>query len=307
MQPDFKFTVFTPMKKIIIAGGSGFLGSYITKRFRSLGYKVTIVSRSGDVGWSSVDLRNALDGADVLINLAGRSINCRHNPANKHEILFSRVNSTMALAEAMKHCGQPPHLWINASAVGIYPLSEHSPMTEDVTRSSNSFIAEVVSSWENAFFTSVIPGLRKVALRTSVVLGGNGGAFPVLKKLVSWGLGGIQGSGRQMFSWIHVEDYFRVLMFIMDNDKLEGPVNCTAPNPVSNNKLMYVLRKSMKRSLGLPAPAFLVRLGSLLIGTEASLALDSVNVAPGKLMKSHFQFKYPSIDLAVLDLIHIHD
>lgn len=295
------------MKKIIIAGGSGFLGSYIGKRFRSLGYKVTTISRSGEIGWNPIDLHNALEGANVLINLAGSTINCRHTPTNKRNILFSRVNSTMTLAGAMKSCKHPPHLWINASAVAIYSSSEHTPASESSTRYAGSFMSEVVSSWEDAFFTSVIPGLRKVALRTSVVLGGDGGAFPVMRKLAGWGLGGAQGSGRQMFSWIHIEDYFRVLTFIMENETIEGPVNCTSPNPVSNNRLMYVIRKSMKRSLGLAAPAFFVQLGAILMRTEASLVLDSVNVIPAKLLKANFHFKYPSIDLAVLDLNHVHE
>src|SRR5665647_120702 len=227
------------MKKIVIAGGTGFIGTYLDMRFRERGYKVVLVSRSKlHVTWELTALTDALNKADILINLAGKSINCRHNPTNKKAILESRIRTTELLGEAILNCAQAPKLWINASATGVYKLSINHPMSEDETELGNDFLDEVVTSWEKTFFGFELASTRQVALRTSVVLGKDGGALGPFVWLTRFGLGGKQASGTQMFSWIHLEDYFRVVLFLQEKDALQGVFNCTAPHPISNDVFM---------------------------------------------------------------------
>lgn len=292
------------MKKVVIAGGSGFIGTYLAKRFKRSGYKVFIVSRAPQhVSWNSVDLAEVLEDATLIINLAGRSINCRHNEINRNEIINSRVIATKAIGNAIRECKNPPALWVNASATGIYKASGNQPMTEERTIFANDFLAEVVREWEKAFFDFQLPQTRQVALRTSVVLGRNGGALKPLATLTRLGLGGKQGNGRQQFSWIHQEDYFRILLFLIENQALNQVINCTAPTPVSNNALMYTLRKKLKVTIGIPAPEFAIRIGAKLMGTEPDLILGSSMVVPKRLLDAGFQFHYPTLDIALIDLL----
>jgi uncharacterized protein (TIGR01777 family) len=292
------------MKKVVIAGGTGFIGSYLRKRFQLSGYRVLIISReSGYVSWNPVEIKNALEDAELVINLAGKSIHCRHNEVNQRAIVVSRVNATKSIGDAIKACVNPPRLWINASATGIYKPSLNHPMLEDELNLGTDFLSEVVREWEKIFFSYKFTETRQVALRTSVVLGRGGGALKPLITLIRFGLGGRQGNGKQMFSWIHEEDYFRSLLFLLENPSLNGIVNCTSPAPVSNNELMYTLRIKHHMEFGLPAPKLAVKLGALLFDMEPELILNSSFVMPKRLTDSGFQFHYPTLDLALIDLV----
>lgn len=292
------------MKKVVLAGGTGFIGWYVAKRFRESGFQVVIVSREdGDASWSHTDLKEAVDGSELVLNLAGKSINCRHNQENKRLILNSRLNTTQLIGLAINDCAIKPRLWINASAVGIYKPTISKPVTENESELGTDFLAEVVSQWENEFFSFKSTDMHQVALRTSVVLGRDGGALEPLILLSQFGLGGKQADGKQMFSWIHEEDYFRVLLFLMDNPNLNNVINCTAPNPVSNKNFMQALRRAMHIAIGLSAPKFAIQLGSALIGTEPELILNSSYVIPERLLNAGFKFKFPTVDVALKDLI----
>lgn len=292
------------MKKIVIAGGTGFIGSYLSKRFWEKSYRVLVVSRNPEhVSWDLNDLIPALNGAEMVINLAGKSINCRHNEVNKKAILESRINATLSIGNAIGACKNPPKLWINASAAGIYRPSVDLAMKEDEPELGTDFLAEVVTQWENTFFQFQLPETRQVALRTSVVLGSDGGALMPLVWLSRFGLGGKQGDGNQMFSWIHVEDYYRILLFLYENDTLNGIVNCTSPAPVSNADFMLSLRQKLHVPVGIPAPKFAVELGAKLIGTEPELILNSSFVLPNRLMHAGFTFLFPDVGMALQNLL----
>lgn len=292
------------MKKIVIAGGTGFIGSYLSKRFWEKSYRVLVVSRNSEhISWDLNDLIPALNGAEMVINLAGKSINCRHNEENRKAILESRINTTVSIGNAIKACKNPPKLWINASAAGIYRPSVDLAMKEDEPELGTDFLAEVVSQWEKTFFQFQLPETRQVALRTSVVLGSDGGALMPLVWLSRFGLGGKQGDGNQMFSWIHVEDYYRIILFLYENDTLNGIVNCTSPAPVSNADFMLNLRQKLHVPFGIPAPKIAVELGAKLIGTEPELILNSSFVTPNRLMHAGFTFLYPDVGVALQNLL----
>lgn len=292
------------MKKVVIAGGTGFIGSYLAKRFSETGYQVLIVSRNPEhVSWKPIDLTEAFENAEIVINLAGKSINCLYTEENKKAIIDSRVNTTIWIGNSILACKKPPKLWINASATGIYKSSVDYAMTEDETELGTGFLADVVHQWEKVFFGFRLTGTRKIALRTSVVLGKKGGALAPLAWLSRLGLGGRQGDGNQMFSWIHVEDYFRIIQFISVNESLSGVVNCTSPDPVSNTRFMHSVRKAVRIPAGITAPEFAVRLGAKIIGIEPELILNSTYVIPKRLIDSGYKFIFPDTDKALTDLL----
>jgi uncharacterized protein (TIGR01777 family) len=290
--------------KIIITGASGFIGKYFSDNLIKEGNDVIHISRSSDIyNWKPENLLSTINGADVLINLAGRSINCRHNRKNKSDILSSRLVSTRLLSDVVSACKNPPKLWINASASGIYSHAVSEPHTENSVNYASDFLSQVVQSWENAFFSPQHSSTRKVALRFSVVLGKNGGALQPLKLLTRMGLGGKQGHGKQMFSWIHIADLYRIIDLVIKNTSVNGVINCSAPNPVSNADLMKTLRKKMGMKIGLPAPAFAVRIGTFLIGTDSNLVLKSNNVVSARLSEYGFEFLYNNINEALEHLL----
>lgn len=292
------------MKKIVIAGGTGFIGTFLNMRFREMGYKVFIVSRNPEgISWNPADLTSAFENAELVVNLAGKSINCRHTQANKTAILDSRINSTSLIGNAIKACKIPPKLWVNASATGIYKPSLSLPMTEDEDVLGTDFLSEVVSQWEKIFFDFQLPDTRQITLRTSVVLGKDGGALSPLVLLTRFGLGGKQAEGTQMFSWIHQEDYFRILLFLMKNTDEQGIFNCTAPQPVSNKEFMLSLQQSLHVPFGIPAPRFVIEFAAKFIGTEPELILNSSYVIPKRLSVIGYQFRFPLIDKALSDLL----
>lgn len=292
------------MKKVVIAGGTGFIGSYLARRFVDTGYQVLIISRDPKhVSWKPVDLIESFENADMVINLAGKSINCRHTDENKKEIIESRINTTLWIGNAILAGKNPPKLWINSSACGIYKHSVDQPMTEDLTELGTDFLSDVVRQWEKTFLGFHLPTTRKVVLRTSVVLGKNGGAILPLARLSRIGLGGRQAEGSQIFSWIHIEDYFQILIFLAENDSIKGIINCTSPHPVTNNDLMRTIRKTLGVPFGIPAPKFAINLGAKIIRTEPELILNSSYVIPKRLLESGYHFKFPDIEKALVDLL----
>lgn len=293
------------MKKIIIAGGSGFIGRYLQKKYEQEGHKVIVISRQKNhLNWTDTNgLQLALENADLLINLAGKSVDCRYTPKNKAAILSSRIETTQQLGAAIQKCFNPPKVWMNSSTATIYRHEEVRANTESTGIIGEGFSVGVATAWEKQFFSFKLPETRQVALRIAIVLGNEGGAFVPLKNLVKWGLGGAQGNGLQMFSWLHIEDLKNSIDFIMQHSEITGAINCVSPNAIPNKTMMHALRKALHQPIGLPAPKWLLQLGARLIHTETELVLKSRWVYPETLLNKGFQFKYPSIELALADLI----
>lgn len=296
--------------KIIIAAGTGFLGQNLEKYFTGKGDHVYILTRNpkreNEIYWDAKTLgewKNSLEKADVLINLTGKSVDCRYHEKNRSEINSSRINSTRILQEAVNSCMVPPKIWLNASSATIYVHSEKHLNTEKNGIIGDDFSMNICKSWEEEFFKIKKEGLRKVALRTSIVLGNNGGAFPKLKMITKLGLGGKQGRGSQMVSWIHIDDFCRAIDWIIQHPHAEGAINITAPSPLSNEMMMRKLRKQFKAPFGLNAPVWQLELASIFMKTETELLLKSRYVYPEKLIHSGFQFSYSTFDEAILKLL----
>ena len=291
-------------KRIVIAGGTGFIGKYFAENFQSLGYEVQIISRGTNyINWENTRaIKEALDGAELLINLAGKSVNCRYNAKNKKEILNSRTHTTQVLGNALHECRKTPALWINSSTATIYRHAEDRPMAEKHGEIGSGFSVDVAKAWEETFFNFKLAQTRQVALRIAIVLGDSGGVMNPYKNLVRFGLGGNQGSGRQMFSWIHIEDLFQIILFLMKNKELEGTFNCSSPNPVTNRELMAHLRRSMDKQFGIPTPAWMLKMGAILIRTETELVLKSRWVIPERLEQAGYRFKYSHLENALKEI-----
>ncbi|HNI99898.1 MAG TPA: TIGR01777 family oxidoreductase, partial [Leptospiraceae bacterium] len=256
-------------RKIVLAGGTGFIGKYFQKRYEDMGYKVMIISRQKEcIGWNQTSaILDALENSEMLFNLAGRSVDCRYNERNKEEILKSRTETTGILGEAVLNCRNPPALWINSSTATIYRHSEDRPMTETDGEIGTGFSVNTALAWEKAFFDFNLPQTRQIALRMAIVLGRDGGVMIPFKNLVLFGLGGRQGDGKQMFSWIHIADLFSIVQFLKQNSELKGIYNCSSPNPVSNEELMKKFRKIMNVRFGLPSPKLLLEICAFMIRT----------------------------------------
>ena len=288
-----------------MAGGTGFTGRYLQQRFGTMGYEVIVISRQEKhINWNDTGaITAALNGAVMLINLAGKSVDCRYNEKNKKEIYDSRINTTRILGDAVLACSSPPQLWINSSTATIYRHARDRPMTESTGEIGSGFSVGIATSWEKTFFGFDLPATRQVALRMAIVLGKDAGVIPPLMNLVRFGLGGKQGSGKQMFSWIHIEDLFNVIVFIQQNPGLSGVFNTAAPGPVTNKTLMQLLRKHMGVRIGLPTPAWLLAMGAVLIKTETELVLKSRWVLPQRLSAAGFRFQFPELDTALKDIL----
>ncbi len=302
------------MKKLIISGGSGFLGSLLTDYFCERFDEIMLLSRKFSkphknirtVTWDATSLtgwERELENADVVINMAGRSVDCRYTEQNKRSIMDSRVETTALLGKAISLCDHPPKLWLNSSTATIYRHSLNKEMTEQNGEIGTGFSVSVAQAWENALFSSSTPSTRKIALRTSIVLGKEGGALSPIKKITKLGLGGKQGSGNQKFSWIHQLDFVRSLDFLIQHPAIEGPINIVAPKPTSNTHLMQLMRKNLGMPFGIPAPKPILELGAYIIRTETELLLKSRNVIPQRLLEAGFKFKYPQLDDALNELL----
>lgn len=309
------------MRRMVIAGGSGFLGGVLAEYFRKLEYQIVILTRSLHsaipgircVIWDGENLGDwarELDGADTLINLAGLSVNCRYNTRNRRRILDSRLDSTRVLGEAIAGCARPPRVWLNSSTATIYrhnfgPAWDESGEIAGSPEAKDIFSVEVATAWENIFNEAKTPGTRKVLLRSAMVLGlGGNSVFPALRRLVRSGLGGKMGSGRQYVSWIHQEDYCRAVEWILAHDDISGPVNIAAPNPLTNADMMRTFREVCRMPIGLPAALWMLEIGAFFLRTETELIIKSRRVIPGRLSKGGFQFRYAFIRDAFEDLCH---
>lgn len=305
--------------KIVIAGGSGFLGTALSDRWapqhevivlkRRLGaannrYHAPEAGPAAEVIWDGVtpgEWTKALEGADLLLNLAGKSVNCRYTEANKTAVMQSRVDSTRVLGDAVAACRVPPRVWMNASSATIYPHATGSPRDERFEDLADDFSVQVCKAWEAAFFGSPAPHTRKIALRMAIVLGDDGALVPYTR-LARLGLGGMQGSGDQMFSWIHIDDVAGIIEWLLRNDST-GIYNLAAPNAVTNAELMRRIRETVGVPFGIPAPAWLLGIAAAVIGTETELLLKSRWVLPGRLFQEGYRFSFGHIDEALRDLL----
>jgi uncharacterized protein (TIGR01777 family) len=319
-----------PRLRIVIPGGSGQVGQMLARHFQQQGHHVTVLTRGPYTApWQTVhwDGETAglwteyLEGADLCINLAGRSVNCRYNLANRHAIYLSRIHSTQLIGRVIAGLAEPPKVWMNASAATLYiraldangvdlPLDESNAIAESATTgpepwsSRRGFTPRVVRDWEAAFFRADTPRTRKIALRSAVVLSPtSGSAFGVLSNLTRLSLGGKQGNGRQFVSWIHEADYARAVDLLLAHEELTGPFNIAAPNPLPNRDFMAAMRYAWDVPNGLPAPSLAIRLGAIFLRTEPELVLQSCRAIPGRLLDSGFEFEFPAWSEAAEDLV----
>jgi len=306
--------------RIIVAGGSGFIGRLLTDRFVSGNYEVVVLTRSPQTAQQAIrqvrwdgctlsDWARELEGARALINLAGRSVNCRYNERNRREILESRVDSTRVLGEAVARCNTPPAVWLNASTATIYKHTFDRQMDEATgeigatPEAKDAFSIEVARAWEEALFEAPTPATRKVALRTAMVFAASkGGVYRVLRGLTRWGLGGAIAGGRQYISWIHEADFCRSVEWLIDRDDFSGPVNLASPNQIPQRVMMRIIRRELGVPFGLPATRRMLEVAAFVHRTEAELILKSRRVAPGRLLTAGFQFGFPRMEDAVREI-----
>lgn len=308
--------------KIVIPGGSGQVGTVLARAFEKDGHEVAILSRSAGSGqfktvfWdaeNSGDWAAELEDADVVINLAGRTVNCRYNPENRRQIMDSRVNSTRAVGEAIRRAESPPKVWLQASTATIYAHRYDAP-NDEVTgiiggdQRENApdtwrFSIEVAKNWEAAAEKFEMPATRLVLMRSAMIMSPDpGGIFDTMLGLVKKGLGGTAGDGRQYISWIHERDFVRAVYFLIENEKLDGAVNIASPNPLPNKEFMKIFRQAYGTKIGLPATKLMLEVGAVLMRTETELILKSRRVVPGRLLDAGFTFEFPNWEDAARDL-----
>jgi uncharacterized protein (TIGR01777 family) len=302
--------------KVVLAGGNGYLGTVLTKYYKELATEVIVLSRHAvpaidnirtevwdgktEGSWTA-----QLNGADLLVNLCGKNVNCRYTKKNKEEIILSRVVPYILLGKVISKLTEPPKLWINITSATIYRHAEDRPQDEENGEIGYGFSIDVCKQWEHSFFSTDTPATRKVALRMGIVIGRGDGAFPRLLNLVRVGMGGHQGNGDQYVSWIHERDAARCTEWIMEHKELTGAINCTAPEPLKNRSMMKIIRDGYGIPIGLPAPAWLLELGAVIIGTETELILKSRWVIPKRLLDDGFTFQFASAEHAIHDLLSI--
>lgn len=302
------------MKKVVIAGGNGFIGSNLSTHFKEKGVKVIVLTRENtriddEIYYQNWDAKTIgkwteeLEEADLVINLTGKSVDCRYTEKNKEEILSSRIDATKIIGEAINKCTTPPPLWINASTATIYRHSFDKAMTEKNGEIGDDFSMTVAKEWEKAFFEAETSHTRKVVLRISLVLGYDGGVLPILSTLSKFGLGGKHGSGKQMFAWIHIKDLIKIIDFVVTNKNLSGIFNCTAPETIDNRQFMKTLRTVVKMPFGIPTPEFLLKIGTFILRTEPELILKSRYVYPKNLLDEGYQFEYTKSENALINLL----
>ena len=309
--------------KVVIPGGSGQIGTVLARTFHGQGHDVVVLSRRPDarpwrvVAWDGATLdawQREIDGCEVVINMAGRSVNCRYTAVNREAILQSRVQSTRVVGQAIAQAARPPRVWLQASTATIYahrydgPNDEYSGMLggeELDAPDSWRFSIDVARAWERAFEEAVTGRTRKVALRSAMTMSPDpGGVFDTLLGLTRRGLGGSAGDGRQFVSWIHHEDFVAALQWLIDHDDIEGVVNVASPNPLTNAAFMRTLRDACHIPFGLPASRWMLEIGAVFMRTETELLLKSRRVVPARLLEQGFQFTYPNWSDAAGDLCY---
>ena len=310
-------------RKIVLPGGSGFLGRTLAKWFCDKGDDVVILSRSpvsiphGRVTvWDARtlgDWARELDGAHAVINLTGRSVNCRYTRANRRQMMHSRTDSTRILGKAMATCVRPPEFWANSSTATIYrhrfdtANDEKTGLYGAEPEAKDAYSLEVATAWEASFHEAYrehgLDETRGVLLRTAMVIGAEkGGVFQVLRRLTKLGLGGKMASGEQYVSWLHALDFCRITEWLMDNEKATGVYNLTAPNPVTNQEMMAMFREQFRRPIGLPATRWMLEIGAFMMRTETELILKSRRVVPKRLIDEGYRFAFSELPVALRDL-----
>jgi uncharacterized protein len=309
-------------KKIIIAGGTGFIGRHIAEYFGGANDIVILTRNTNEknnafskpmlngtntrmVYWNGKDPGgwcSEMNNADLVVNLLGKSVNCRYNEKNKREIFDSRTNATKALGEAIRNATAPPKLWINAASATIYRHATDKPQDEFTGEYHNDFSVQVCKLWENTFFEQRTPFTRKVALRMAITLGAGGVMIPYLN-LCKFGLGGKQGSGKQKYSWVHIGDVCRVIEWMGQHPEAEGVYNVSSPYPVTNSEFMRTIRKATGHRFGLPAFEWMLTIGAVVLGTETELLLKSRWVLLSRLLQAGFDFKYPTLEPAIQNIV----
>ena len=303
--------------KVVIAGAGGFMGRRLHAHFSGAGHQVRTVGRTGDAIWGDERaIGHELEGAELLVNLAGKSVDCRYGPANRAEIIRSRVETTAELARAVSRAAAPPPLWLNASTATIYRHADDRPMTESGGELGEGFSVGVARAWEEAFFSPVLPGTRRVALRTAITLG-DGSALVPLLRLARFGFGGAQldgrwpatrarlaagtfhrfgtPHGRQRFSWVHLDDVVGIVEFLRLHDELDGVINVSSPHPVDSVELMRTIRRALGVPGGIPLPRIALEAGAFALRTETELVLKSRWVLPERLLDAGYRFRYPEL------------
>ena len=312
-------------EKIVIAGASGFIGSYLTAAYRAEGAEVVHIGRTGDAVWGDLPaITDLIDGSALLVNLAGKSVNCRYTPANRAEIMRSRVETTRELGRATAASSSPPKLWLNSSTATIYRHADDRPMTESSGEIGSGFSVSVATAWEREFFAAATPDTRRVALRMAIVLGDGSALIPLLR-LAQFGLGGAQldgpwfstrdrreagvfheyrrTRGYQKFSWIHIADVLGAINFLREHEQIDGPVNLSSPEPSDNTTLMATMRRRVGIPLGIPAPRPLLELGTAIIRSETELVLKSRWVLPERLDDAGYTFVHPHLEPAITEIL----
>ena len=309
--------------KIVIPGGSGQVGQILARAFVAEGHDVVVLSREPrngayrEVPWDAETLgkwTTELDGADAVINLAGRSVNCRYHAKNRRLIMDSRINSTRVVGQAIAKAAQPPRVWLQMSTATIYANRYDAPNDEATGILGGSeenapdtwrFSIDVARSWERAAEDAVVPHTRKVLLRSAMVMSPDrGGVFDVLLGLVRRGLGGRHGDGRQYMSWIHDRDFVRAVTWLIAHEESAGPVNLASPNPIPNAEFMRSMRQAWGIRWGLPTSRWMLEIGAFVLRTETELMLKSRRVVPGRLLDAGFSFQFPTWAEAARDLCH---
>lgn len=308
--------------RIVIPGGAGQVGTVLARHFHAQGDDVTVLTRSPapapwrTVRWDGVhsgDWQDSPEGSDVCINLAGRSVNCRYNPANRAEIINSRVDSTRILGKVIASLAHPPSVWLNASTATIYRHELERPNDEltgvlggDEPGAPDTwnFSIGVAKAWEAAFAETPTPRTRKVALRSAMIFSPDrGGVFDVFLSLVRRGLGGTVGPGTQYVSWIHDADYIRAVEFLIAHPEVDGPINLASPNPLPNRDFQRILRAAWGTRIGLPTASWMVEIGTFFMRTESELVLKSRRVVPTRMLNAGFSFLFPTWPEAATDLV----
>ncbi|HEY0347160.1 MAG TPA: TIGR01777 family oxidoreductase [Pyrinomonadaceae bacterium] len=307
--------------KIVIPGGSGYVGTVLARAFHQQGDEVVVLSRTTaskpwrTVTWDGETLGEwvtEFEAADAIINLAGQSVNCRYTAENRRIITESRLKSTKVVGQAIAQAWTPPRVWLQASTATIYAHRYDAPNDEATGIIGGAepnvpdtwrFSIEVATGWERMFHESPIPNTRRVAMRSAIVMHPDSGSpFDILLRLVRLGLGGQSGDGRQYVSWIHEADFVRAVMWLIQHDELEGPVNLASPNPLTNAEFMRALRSARGVPFGLPASQWMLELGAFLAQSETELILKSRRVVPTKLVDSGFTFQFPNWPEAAREL-----
>ncbi|WP_402465575.1 epimerase [Isoptericola aurantiacus] len=320
----------TERPRAVVAGWTGFIGRRLVADLAEQGYDVARVGRSGpDARWDDpAAVARLVDGANLLVNLAGRSVGCRYTDANRDEILRSRVETTRQLHDAVTAAQHPPSVWLNASTATIYRYAVDGPQTESDGELGEGFSVDVARAWERELFAGELPGTRRVALRMAIVLGGP--ASDLLARVTRLGAGGPQLDGRwfqhrryrgigadptggpvpmhrshgtQRFSWIHIDDVVTAVRFLVARADLDGPVNLAAPGPVDNRALMAPLRRVVGMPIGLPAPRWLLEPAMFVLRNESELVLKSRWVVPERLEAAGFAFRWPQLGPALDDAV----